>query len=269
MKKILLVAACAALVLACAGCAGNQPESSFGTFSESAESIIASNDASEAEIPAESETEESQDDIQAAALDVNNPIVLLFDEQGEDDLGHAYHWQVPGFNCDTEDAQAINQRIKDQFSELFALDRDIMENGASVCCENVVHQTYQAGPYFSLVIRSEYQDDAVYHRVYTIDIATGEAVSNEELLEAAGIAPEEFIDHARQSALACFEGKYGENAKGDKPFAESARNAIVSERNINKDMKMFMDGDQLMLISYISSFVGVGENEEVYPYIKQ
>ena len=207
MKKLLALAA-AALLLAAAGC-GKSPAvassaaSAPGAVSESgavSEPTIAS------EMPAVSPQKTRRLD--------DSRILALYDERFTytDPYGieDTYFYQVPQIDDDTEDAQNINEMIGYRFGYLVERALDARSRNDFIDTSYIIWVSNWDGPLLSLQITSS---DAMYnHDVgsYHYNFATGQELSNPEMLAHLGYTDDAKVMHALERAVAQhFDTYYG------------------------------------------------------------
>lgn len=201
MKKLLALAA-AALLLAAAGC-GKSPAvaSSAASVPDAAsEPTIAS------EMPAVSPQKTRRLD--------DSRILALYDERFTytDPYGieDTYFYQVPQIDDDTEGAQNINEMIGYRFGYLVERAMDARSRNDFIDTSYIIWVSNWDGPLLSLQITSS---DAMYnHDVgsYHYNFATGQELSNPEMLAHLGYTDETKVMHALERAVAQhFDTYYG------------------------------------------------------------
>ena len=207
MKKLLALAA-AALLLAAAGCGKSPAVSSSaasvpGAVSESAavsEPTVAS------EMPAVSPQKTRRLD--------DSRILALYDERftytDPYDIEDTYFYQVPQIDDDTEGAQNINEMIRYRFGYLVERALDARSRNDFIDTSYITWVSNWDGPLLSLQITSS---DAMYnHDVgsYHYNFATGQELSNPEMLAHLGYTDDAKVMHALERAVAQhFDTYYG------------------------------------------------------------
>ena len=201
MKKLLALAA-AALLLAAAGC-GKSPavaSSAASVPGAVSEPTIAS------EMPAVSPQK-------TRCLD-DSRILALYDERFTytDPYGieDTYFYQVPQIDDDTEGAQNINEMIGYRFGYLVERALDARSRNDFIDTSYIIWVSNWDGPLLSLQITSS---DAMYnHDVgsYHYNFATGQELSNPEMLAHLGYTDDAKVMHALERAVAQhFDTYYG------------------------------------------------------------
>ena len=207
MKKLLALAA-AALLLAAAGC-GKSPQVSSSAASvpdAASESGAVSEPTIASEMPAVSPQKTRRLD--------DSRILALYDERFTytDPYGieDTYFYQVPQIDDDTEGAQNINEMIGYRFGYLVERALDARSRNDFIDTSYIIWVSNWDGPLLSLQITSS---DAMYnHDVgsYHYNFATGQELSNPEMLAHLGYTDDAKVMHALERAVAQhFDTYYG------------------------------------------------------------
>ena len=207
MKKLLALAA-AALLLAAVGC-GKSPQVSSSAASvpdAASESGAASEPTIASEMPAVSPQKTRRLD--------DSRILALYDERFTytDPYGieDTYFYQVPQIDDDTEGAQNINEMIGYRFGYLVERAMDARSRNDFIDTSYIIWVSNWDGPLLSLQITSS---DAMYnHDVgsYHYNFATGQELSNPEMLAHLGYTDDAKVMHALERAVAQhFDTYYG------------------------------------------------------------
>ena len=207
MKKLLALAA-AALLLAAAGC-GKSPAvaSSAASVPDAvSDSAAVSEPTIASEMPAVSPQKTRRLD--------DSRILALYDERFTytDPYGieDTYFYQVPQIDDDTEDAQNINEMIGYRFGYLVERAMDARSRNDFIDTSYIIWVSNWDGPLLSLQITSS---DAMYnHDVgsYHYNFATGQELSNPEMLAHLGYTDDAKVMHALERAVAQhFDTYYG------------------------------------------------------------
>ena len=207
MKKLLALAA-AALLLAAAGC-GKSPQVSSSAASVP-DAVSESGAVSEPTIASEMPAVSPQ---KTRRLD-DSRILALYDERFTytDPYGieDTYFYQVPQIDDDTEDAQNINEMIGYRFGYLVERAMDARSRNDFIDTSYIIWVSNWDGPVLSLQITSS---DAMYnHDVgsYHYNFATGQELSNPEMLAHLGYTDDAKVMHALERAVAQhFDTYYG------------------------------------------------------------
>lgn len=202
MKKLPALAA-AALLLAAAGC-GKSP-----AVASSAASVpgAVSEPTLASEMPAVSPQKTRRLD--------DSRILALYDERFTytDPYGieDTYFYQVPQIDDDTEGAQNINEMISYRFGYLVERALDARSRNDFIDTSYITWVSNWDGPLLSLQITSS---DAMYNRdvgSYHYNFATGQELSNPEMLAHLGYTDETKVMHALERAVAQhFDTYYGD-----------------------------------------------------------
>ena len=207
MKKLLALAA-AALLLAAAGC-GKSPavaSSAASAPDAASESGAVSEPTIASEMPAVSPQKTRRLD--------DSRILALYDERFTytDPYGieDTYFYQVPQIDDDTEGAQNINEMIGYRFGYLVERAMDARSRNDFIDTSYIIWVSNWDGPLLSLQITSS---DAMYnHDVgsYHYNFATGQELSNPEMLAHLGYTDDAKVMHALERAVAQhFDTYYG------------------------------------------------------------
>ena len=207
MKKLLALAA-AALLLAAAGC-GKSPQVSSSAASvpdAASESGAVSEPTIASEMPAVSPQKTRRLD--------DSRILALYDERftytAPYGIEDTYFDQVPQIDADTEGAQNINEMIGYRFGYLVERAMDARSRNDFIDTSYIIWVSNWDGPLLSLQITSS---DAMYnHDVgsYHYNFATGQELSNPEMLAHLGYTDDAKVMHALERAVAQhFDTYYG------------------------------------------------------------
>ena len=207
MKKLLALAA-AALLLAAVGC-GKSPAVASSAASVP-DAVSESGAVSEPTIASEMPAVSPQ---KTRRLD-DSRILALYDERFTytDPYGieDTYFYQVPQIDDDTEDAQNINEMIGYRFGYLVERALDARSRNDFIDTSYIIWVSNWDGPLLSLQITSS---DAMYnHDVgsYHYNFATGQELSNPEMLAHLGYTDDAKVMHALERAVAQhFDTYYG------------------------------------------------------------
>lgn len=206
MKKRFAVLLAAAMLLSAAGCAqdSKRPEPS-----EPAASAV-----SETSVENVETTEETPQKPQSSRRFDDSRISTLYDERFTytDPYGieDTYFYQVPQIDDDTEGAKNINEMIGYRFGYLVERALDARSRNDFIDTSYIIWVSNWDGPLLSLQITSS---DAMYnHDVgsYHYNFATGQELSNPEMLAHLGYTDDAKVMHALERAVAQhFDTYYG------------------------------------------------------------
>lgn len=206
MKKRCAVLLAAAMLLSAAGCAqdSKRPEPS-----ESAASAVSETSAENMET-----AEETPQKPQSSRRFDDSRISTLYDERFTytDPYGieDTYFYQVPQIDDDTEGAKNINEMIGYRFGYLVERALDARSRNDFIDTSYIIWVSNWDGPLLSLQITSS---DAMYnHDVgsYHYNFATGQELSNPEMLAHLGYTDDAKVMHALERAVAQhFDTYYG------------------------------------------------------------
>lgn len=209
MKKRCAVLLAAAMLLSAAGCAqdSKRPEPTEST--EPAASAVSETSAENVEA-----TEETPQKPQPSRRFDDSRISTLYDVEFSytDPNGNkdTYFYEVPQIDDDTEGAKNINEMIGYRFGYLVERAEDARSRNDFIDTSYIIWVSNWDGPLLSLQITSS---DAMYnHDVgsYHYNFATGQELSNPEMLAHLGYTDDAKVMHALERAVAQhFDSYYG------------------------------------------------------------
>ena len=206
MKKRCAVLLAAAMLLSAAGCAqdSKRPEPSKPAASAVSETSVENVEAAE-EAPQKPQSSRRFDDSRISTL--YDERFTYTDPYGIEDT---YFYQVPQIDDDTEGAKNINEMIGYRFGYLVERALDARSRNDFIDTSYIIWVSNWDGPLLSLQITSS---DAMYnHDVgsYHYNFATGQELSNPEMLAHLGYTDDAKVMHALERAVAQhFDTYYG------------------------------------------------------------
>ena len=206
MKKSCAVLLAAAMLLSAAGCAqdSKRPEPSEPAASAVSETSAENVEAAE-ETPQKPQSSRRFDDSRISTL--YDERFTYTDPYGIEDT---YFYQVPQIDDDTEGARNINEMIGYRFGYLVERALDARSRNDFIDTSYIIWVSNWDGPLLSLQITSS---DAMYnHDVgsYHYNFATGQELSNPEMLAHLGYTDDAKVMHALERAVAQhFDTYYG------------------------------------------------------------
>lgn len=206
MKKRCAVLLAAAMLLSTAGCAqdSKRPEPSKPAASAVSETSVENVEAAE-DTPQKPQSSRRFDDSRISTL--YDERFTYTDPYGIEDT---YFYQVPQIDDDTEGAKNINEMIGYRFGYLVERALDARSRNDFIDTSYIIWVSNWDGPLLSLQITSS---DAMYnHDVgsYHYNFATGQELSNPEMLAHLGYTDDAKVMHALERAVAQhFDTYYG------------------------------------------------------------
>ena len=206
MKKRCAVLLAAAMLLSAAGCAqdSKRPEPSEPAASAVSETSVENVEAAE-DTPQKPQSSRRFDDSRISTL--YDERFTYTDPYGIEDT---YFYQVPQIDDDTEGAKNINEMIGYRFGYLVERALDARSRNDFIDTSYIIWVSNWDGPLLSLQITSS---DAMYnHDVgsYHYNFATGQELSNPEMLAHLGYTDDAKVMHALERAVAQhFDTYYG------------------------------------------------------------
>ena len=206
MKRSCAVLLAAAMLLSAAGCAqdSKRPEPTEPAASAVSEPSVENVEAAE-EPPQKPQSSRRLDDSRISTL--YDERFTYTDPYGIEDT---YFYQVPQIDDDTEGAKNINEMIGYRFGYLVERALDARSRNDFIDTSYIIWISTWTGPVLSLQITSS---DAMYnHDVgsYHYNFATGQELSNPEMLAHLGYTDDAKVMHALERAVAQhFDTYYG------------------------------------------------------------
>ena len=206
MKKRFAVLLAAAMLLSAAGCAqdSKRPEPTEPAASAVSETSVENVEAAE-DTPQKPQSSRRLDDSRISTL--YDERFTYTDPYGIEDT---YFYQVPQIDDDTEGAKNINEMIGYRFGYLVERALDARSRNDFIDTSYIIWVSNWDGPLLSLQITSS---DAMYnHDVgsYHYNFATGQELSNPEMLAHLGYTDDAKVMHALERAVAQhFDTYYG------------------------------------------------------------
>ena len=206
MKRSCAVLLAAAMLLSAAGCAqdSKRPEPSEPAASAVSETSAENVEAAE-DTPQKPQSSRRFDDSRISTL--YDERFTYTDPYGIEDT---YFYQVPQIDDDTEGARNINEMIGYRFGYLVERALDARSRNDFIDTSYIIWVSNWDGPLLSLQITSS---DAMYnHDVgsYHYNFATGQELSNPEMLAHLGYTDDAKVMHALERAVAQhFDTYYG------------------------------------------------------------
>ena len=206
MKRSCAVLLAAAMLLSAAGCAqdSKRPEPTEPAASAVSETSVENVEAAE-ETPQKPQSSRRLDDSRISTL--YDERFTYTDPYGIEDT---YFYQVPQIDDDTEGAKNINEMIGYRFGYLVERALDARSRNDFIDTSYIIWVSNWDGPLLSLQITSS---DAMYnHDVgsYHYNFATGQELSNPEMLAHLGYTDDAKVMHALERAVAQhFDTYYG------------------------------------------------------------
>lgn len=282
MKKSLLVLLI--LIFALTGCGKKEGEQEFVfKYVEDDTSDVATTTDTEQETVAEIG---GIGDIVDAQYSNSGTIDIPYDENNKDTVEFSFN--IPRIKDSSDAAKKINAEIYDKAKGSIELVESILDGTAEEVYEPsyvaIDYDAYMNGDIISIVIRSdvgsiEWRD----YDVYNYNVTTHELANNDEIFETAGTNKDEFIANAKKTfgaiALPDIEQYFDDDADDNAEDSEQSEEEIpaedryriiadfmssyaqtVSERNINKDMPVYIDGEgKIGAVCLVSVPAGAGQ----------
>lgn len=189
-------------------------------------------------------------------------VYSYLDENGKytDSLNneYSYKYSLPAFNINSNDANLLNEEIKDKFGQMAEEQLDIINGGdCSLITCNIGYCEYVCGDVLTVIVSANFDNDVVEYRTYSINTKNGKKVSNSELVAMTGTSEEDFIKWIKNLAGACYTEKYDVHASVDNELYKDRYDFTVSDEACNIDLPMYFDENgQLVVLAKIGSIAG-------------
>ena len=174
----------------------------------------------------------------------NDYIYEKYHYEGECTAGNEkqeYKFRLPQLKSTSSEAEEINRKIIGKYESLVKEQIKYAEN-PDMFYDNIYWQSYINNGLLSIVI----VDDNFAHgyksySVYVFDTKTEKAVSNPEVLAAAGISENDFISKAKETAKELFSKVDFGNMDNAENIKKERLEYMLSKDNISINTPMFID----------------------------
>lgn len=173
-----------------------------------------------------------------------------------------YSYSIPYINIKSSEVEEINKKIEKNYKELVNEQLDcIKENGYANDVGGLKYNSYVNDNILSLVIKQEFVYEYESYETYNIDIYTGKAVTNSEIIAQKNITEIDLLNKLEELYRKKFIEKYGtrdtaRNTVGLKSY-DASLSETVSRDNYSIDTPMFLDEEgKLNVVAYIYSLAG-------------
>lgn len=119
-----------------------------------------------------------------------------------------YSYHLPHLIPTTEGANEINMAIADRFAAEIEESLDYISQGIGSGLLSVGWYLYCYDDVMSLIVTESYDWEWAGYEVYYYDMATGEALTQQQMLERIVLTEEDFLDGVRKDAVLTFETQY-------------------------------------------------------------
>ena len=104
-----------------------------------------------------------------------------------------YHYQIPQFNVDSENAKAVNKKIENNLSEIIEQEVANISGGYSLVTNSVTYEIFEYGDITAIVVTVPYPNDCMDYLAYTYDFQNDKELTNTELLAMNRMTEDEFV----------------------------------------------------------------------------
>ncbi len=217
------------------------------------------------EVTSELEDKETREEI--GKIDDTKELVYdVFNAEGSD-----YIYAIPAINIDAEEVMGINSQIEKECRENVDPEIANSNQGISVFLHCVEYESYVNDNILSLVISQKYENDFVEYVVYNVDISTGKAIDNTELLERKDIPESELATILGDKYIELYgtEEEYINRfsdltlIEDHKQWYRDQYNRTISGENCNDTLIFLNENNKINIIANIYSMAGA----DFYAYI--
>ena len=133
----------------------------------------------------------------------------MFSEEGvakaEEDFEMEYHYNVPKLLIESEDAEEINEEIRQTIGQKVTDCLQYIEEGTIPNSLEISWELYEQNDMIFLVILDGYKEAASEYQVYGYDVKKDQRVGNKEIIESLGVTEEELLKEIKREAAQKFD----------------------------------------------------------------
>ena len=233
---------------------------------------------------ASSDTDIAGNDPDADAADSDNASTIKKSDSSQEVVyssftkkSDAYSYDVPAINIDSADVQAINAAIQTGYRDKINGELANEQQGLSVVMHTVGYEYSINDNVLSLVVYNEYPNDCVYYQVFNVDVYTGAAIGNNELLASRNVSTADFLSTLPRLYEAQFVKLYGakeewmdgfrnapsgwteEEIEEQGNFYTRQLDATTSPANMSSDTPIFVNSEnRISVVANIQALAGAG-----------
>ena len=186
------------------------------------------------------------------------------DKKFKDNNGEEYTYKIPQIDIESEDAEKMNEEIKEKYGVYYNEAIKHIEEGFSIVGE-VDYKAYINGNILSVVAYRRVNGD-MFYSTYNININTGKKVENKELLEMKGLNE----DKVEKEIIAYMEeivksAEYEEMTESEiKEIQEYLLNRVY-ETKINENSQFYLSNENhLCVVANKYVMAGAEKYERLY-----
>ena len=199
----------------------------------------------------------------------NDYIYEKYHYEGECTAGnekHEYKFRLPQLKSTSSEAEEINRKIIGKYERLVKEQMKCAEN-SDMFYDNIYWQSYINNGLLSIVIVDDnFAHDYKSYSVYVFDTKTEKAVSNSEVLAAAGISENDFISKAKETAEELFAKVDFSHVDDAEKIKQERLAHVMSKNNISINTPMFIDDSGTL--NAIIEIAQSGGADYIYEIIK-
>lgn len=269
MKKgiAFLLAALLALLTACAGSVGGSAEKPVRRTTQSTQ------------MPAPQATEEPQPStLPVATQEPTAPATEPQPDYSTVTVQDAFHRDVTADGMDIAvsipmvvfadtDLSAINEEIYQKAYDTYVRDlQEPMQEGYSVLLIGMNYSWWRNDSIVTVIVTTRIAwGDAEYYGVYSIDLASGTLLTQEELFALRGYDADSFYAKAKDVMGTCFLQLYGDMEGQQKKWLDQALEITVEESNVRRIVAYLGSDGTLWANANIGSIAGASYYAHLIP----
>lgn len=270
VNRILIFLLCVAMLLSCWGCQANERrKSDRSDKSESTNDIRPTEETDDTNTtePSTEQVEPSIDYVTDAYENDYSYMTELYNpETGEaEETEVPCTYRIPQINLSGDDVEQINAELYNTYRPIIEDSvSEIKQEGYPISSSEISYQWAVNGNMLSLVVLNcswpDFGGHDVYE-VYNIDISTGEEVSQDTVLQTAGLTSEAYTEKAKQVLGSAYWSNWepdNENFKNQDfvDFFNKQLGKTISEENIANSQCYINDKGEICIIASIYSLAG-------------
>ncbi len=179
----------------------------------------------------------------------------LTDSEGYE---YEYSYCLPSIDADTPGARAINEEINEIYGVVMEESLAWIRRGELPLYSEITYDAYRSGGILSLVLKAAYGYDSYgNYSVYHYDTASGTRLQNKDIIERLGFSEEEVLTALRRAAAQMYDSLYADYwhiiEDTQSGGFQQMRSETLSQRRLNLDVPLYMDGEELCAVVRISN----------------
>ena len=279
MKKVLSLVLCLSIVLMLSSCVtiningkdATQPTIKNREIMDYTENIVEEDIDSEDDAEDDFQNDVEDDDVIVEEDDsVMSYSVTSMREENytyTDEVGNTYDidMRIPSINIDSNDANVVNDEINNSYSELFDNLENSIATGTSTFIFGLDYDYWECEDILSVMITTKYDGGGTDIKAYSFDLANGNHMSNDDIVEKLGMNKDDVLevlrsstDSAHREAFDFFEGEDDSMREMYNAALEDSK----SDSNLKQSQYMVQD-DFLCSVVNMYTLAGSGQAQRV------